>query len=69
MKSQNNTGKMCIFLFFILKMEPKLSECLVLRDFLSDVNKDANEWILLHCYYRKNCSACGINSKLEKKSF
>ena len=46
MKSQNNTSKMCIFLFFILKMEPKLSECLVLRDFLSDVNKDANEWIL-----------------------
>ena len=27
-------------------MEPKLSECLILRDFLSDVNKDANEWIL-----------------------
>ena len=47
MKSCINTGKMYIFLFFIfffiLKMEAKLSECLVLRDFLSDVNKDANE--------------------------
>ena len=36
-----------VFIFFyVLKIEPKLSECLVLRDFLSDVNKDANEWIL-----------------------
>ena len=64
MKSCNNMGKMYIFLFliffFILRMEPKLSECLVLRDFLSDVNKDANEWTLLHCYYCKNCSACAI---------
>ena len=47
-------------------MKPELSECLVLRDFLSDVNKDANEWILLHWYYCKNCSACAINSKLQK---
>ena len=71
MKIQNNMGKMYIFLvfilFFILKMEPKLSECLVLRNFLSDVNKDANEWILLHCYYYKNCSACAINSRLQKE--
>ena len=71
MKSRNITGKMYIFLFFIfffiLKMEPKLSECLVLRDFLSDVNKDANEWILSHCYYCKNCSACAINSRLQKE--
>ena len=71
MKSCNNTGKMYIFLFFIfffiLKMESKLSECLVLRDFLSDVNKDANEWILFHCYYCKNCSACAINSRLQKE--
>ena len=67
MKSQNNTSKMCIFLFFILKMEPKLSECLVLRDFLSDVNKDAKEWILSHSYYCKNFSACAINSRLQKE--
>ena len=71
MKSRNNMGKMYIFLFFIfffiLKMESKLSECLVLRDFLSDVNKDANEWILSHCYYCKNCSACAINSRLQKE--
>ena len=71
MKSCNNTGKMYIFLFFIfffiLKMESKLSECLVLRDFLSDVNKDTNEWILSHCYYCKNCSACAINSRLQKE--
>ena len=64
-------GKMYIFLFFIfffiLKMESKLSECLVLRDFLSDVNKDANEWILSHCYYCKNCSAYAINSSLQKE--
>ena len=64
MKSCNNTGKMYIFLFFILKMEPKLSECLVLRDFLPDVNKDANKWILSHCYYCKNCSSCAINFRL-----
>ena len=71
MKSCNNTGKMYIFLFFIfffiLKMEPKLSECWILRDFLFDVNKDANEWILSHCYYCKNCSACAINSRLQKE--
>ena len=48
-------------------MEPKLSECLVLRDFLSDVNKDGNEWILSHCYYCKNCSVCAISSKLQKE--
>ena len=71
MKSCNNTGKMYIFLFFIfffiLKMEPKLSECLVLRDFLPDVNKDTNEWILSHCYYCKNCSLCAINFRLQKE--
>ena len=67
MKSHNNTSKMYIFLFFILKMEPKLSECLVLRDFLSDVDKDANEWILSDCYYCMNCSACAINSRPRKE--
>ena len=71
MKSRNNTGKMYIFLFFIfffiLKMEHKLTERLVLRDYLSDVNKDANKWILLHCYYCKNCSACAINYSLQKE--
>ena len=50
-----------------MKMESKLSGCLVLRDFLFDVNKDANDWILLHCYYCKNCSACAIDSRLQKE--
>ena len=71
MKSRINTGKMYIFLFFILffilKMEAKLSECLVLRDFPSDVNKDANECILSHCHYCKNCRACAINSRFQKE--
>ena len=70
-KSRNNTGKVYIFLFFIfffiLKMNPRLTGCLLSRDSLSDMNKDANEWILSHCYYCKNCSECAINSKLQKE--
>ena len=40
---------------------------LVLRDYLLDALKDANEWILQHCYYCKNCRACAINSRLKKR--
>ena len=43
MKSRNNMGKMYIFLFFIfffiLKMNPRLTGCLLSRDSLSDMNK------------------------------
>ena len=43
MKSRNHTGKMSIFLFFIfffiLKMNPRLTGCLLSRDSLSDMNK------------------------------
>ena len=42
-KSRNNTGKVYIFLFFIfffiLKMNPRLTGCLLSRDSLSDMNK------------------------------
>ena len=31
------------------------------------MSKDANEWILSHCYYCKNCSEYAINSKLQKE--
>ena len=40
---------------------------LVLRDYLLDALKDANEWILQHCCYCKNCRACAINSRLKKE--
>ena len=40
---------------------------LVLRDTLEGVSKDANEWILNHCFYCKKCGACSINSHLQKK--
>ena len=40
---------------------------LILRDKLEDVSRDANEWILNHCFYRKKCRACSINSHLQKE--
>ena len=40
---------------------------LELRDHLSVAKKDANEWILEHCFYCKNCRACSFNSRLQKK--
>ena len=40
---------------------------LLLRDSLAESSKDANEWILNHCYYCKKCRACAINSTLQKE--
>ena len=39
----------------------------ILRDFLSVVNKEANDWILSDCYCCKNCHACIINSRFQKE--
>ena len=40
---------------------------LVVRDTLESVSKDANDWILNHCFYCKKCRACSINSHLQKE--
>ena len=40
---------------------------LVVRDTLEGVSKDANDWILNHCFYCKKCRACSINSHLQKE--
>ena len=40
---------------------------LVLRDELEEVSRDANEWILNHCFYIKKCRACFVNSQLQKE--
>ena len=40
---------------------------LILRDKLEGVSRDANEWILNHCFSCKKCRACSINSYLQKE--
>ena len=40
---------------------------LVVRDTLEGVSKDANDWILNHCFYCKKCRAYSINSHLQKE--
>ena len=40
---------------------------LVVRGTLEGVSKDANDWILNHCFYCKKCRACSINSHLQKE--
>ena len=40
---------------------------LVSRDKFEGVSRDANEWILNHCFYCKTCRACFINSQLQKE--
>ena len=37
------------------------------RQDLEIVGKHAEEWILTHCFYCKNCRACSINSRLQKE--
>ena len=48
-------------------MEHEIAGCLMLKDNLPNINKEAKEWILTHCYYCKNCSARAINSSLQKE--
>ena len=48
-------------------MSLKVSGLLVLRDTLEGVSKDANEWILNHCFYCKKCRASSINPHLQKE--
>ena len=40
---------------------------LVVTDTLEGVSKDANDWILNHCFYCKKCRACSINSHFQKE--
>ena len=40
---------------------------LVLRENLDRFSKDANEFILEHCFYCKNCRACSLNTSLIKE--
>ena len=40
---------------------------LILRDELEGVSRDANEWILNHCFYCKKCRTYFINSQLQKE--
>ena len=40
---------------------------LILRERLEGFSKDANEYILEHCFYCKKCIACSINSSLTKE--
>ena len=48
-------------------MSLELSGLLILREELEGASRDANEWILQHCFYCKNCRACSINSSLQKE--
>ena len=72
MKSRSTVGKnifVCLvsLFFFSLEMSFERLDILVLRDSLAESSKDANEWILSHCYYCKNCRACATNSTLQKE--
>ena len=40
---------------------------LVLRENLDRFSKDANEYILEHYFYCKNCRACSLNTSLIKE--
>ena len=48
-------------------MSLELSGLLILREKVEGVSRDANEWILQHRFYCKNCRACAINSSLQKE--
>ena len=48
-------------------MSLQLSDLLILRDELEGVSRDANDWILQHCFYCKNCRACSLNSSIQKE--
>ena len=40
---------------------------LILREELERFSKDANEYILEHFFYCKNCRACSLNTSLLKE--
>ena len=44
-----------------------LIDLLILRDELEGVSRDANDWILQHSFYCKNCRACSPNSSIQKE--
>ena len=48
-------------------MSPELSGLLILRQELEGVSRDANDWILQHCFYCKNGRACSLNSNIQKE--
>ena len=48
-------------------MSLQLSDLLTLRNELEGVSRDANDWILQHCFYCKNCRACSLNSSIQKE--
>ena len=48
-------------------MSLEVKGLLILRDELERSSKDANDYILEHCFYCKKCRACSINSMLAKE--
>ena len=58
MKFRKSGGKhllvFFLFLFFYLDMSLELSGLLILRQELEGVSRDANDWILQHCFYCNN---------------
>ena len=40
---------------------------LILRERLESFSRDANEYILEHCFYCKNCRPCSLNTSLLKE--
>ena len=46
---------------------PKADWLLVLRENLERFPKDANDYILGHCFYCKNCRACSLNTSFIKE--
>ena len=55
-----------LFLFLVC-MAAMSTTGLSLRYHLAIVSRDANDWILTHCFYCKPCRACSINSGLYKE--
>ena len=51
-------------------MSLEVLRLLVLRDSLEGVSKDANEWILNHCFYCKKCRASiNLQKELKRNNF
>ena len=48
-------------------MSLELSGLFILRQELEGVSRDANDWILQHCFYCKNCRTCSLNSSIQKE--
>ena len=72
MKSRQSTGKpykffIYLFCFCLNMFHPKLDWLLMLWEELGSFSKDANDYILEHCFYCKKCRACSINSSLVKE--